>query len=56
MMSKAFLLDYQIDLIEILSKRGASFNIPNKDNVTANQLRLNLRENQGKCGELCDRL
>ncbi len=56
MMGKAFLSGYQIELIEILRKRGASFEIPNDDDVTANQLRLKLKQNLKLCEEFCDLL
>ena len=56
MSRNSWLIDYQITLIDILRKRGASFDIPNKENVTAEQLRLKLKQDKDKCHDLCVKL
>ncbi len=52
----SWLIDYQITLVDILRKRGASFEIPNKENITAEQLRLKLKQDKDKCHDLCVKL
>lgn len=53
---KNLLIPHKVDFINILRKRGASFDIPNKDNMTAEQLRLQLKQDKKRCRDLCSRL